>query len=121
MNQHPKTTVQIYRDGATPARPYHPILMLAVAGNGNQEPDAVEAFIDLGQRAGADAVLIARPSFGFGVHAEITAQTSVTNNAGSAKDINSSAAGSVFSDELSPDRRYLFQATAVVWTNVQTK
>jgi hypothetical protein len=115
MNQPQKAKVEIYRNGTVPNRSYHPILMLSVAGNGNQEPDAVETFTDLSARAGADAVLIARPTSGLGVRAEITSQTSVTNNVGSEKGINQSASGSIFSDDLAPNRRYLFSATAVVW------
>ena len=115
MAQKPKTTVVIYRDGAVPDRPYHPILMLAVAGNGNQEPDAVQAFIDLSQRAGADAVIIKRPVSGLSVHEKREAQTAAAASNGSKLAVEQNQSNTISAEELSPNWRYLFQATAVVW------
>lgn len=115
MNQKPKTTVAIYRDGAVPDRPYHEILMLAVDGNGNQEPDAVETFVDLSQRAGADAVVIKRPVSSMSVHEKREAQTAAAADNGSELAVEQNQNNTISAEGLTPNKRYLFQATAVVW------
>lgn len=115
MNQKPKTTVAVYLDGVVPDRPYHEILMLAVSGNGNQEPDAVQTFMDLSRRAGANAVIIQRPVSGLSVHEKSEAKIAAAANNGAEGAVKQIQSSTISADQLAPNRRYLFQATAVVW------
>jgi hypothetical protein len=114
MDQPLKTKVTVFRDGATPTRPYHAILIMAADGNGNQEPDAIASFIDLSRRAGANAVIISPPTSGLSVKREAAAVGTKSSTSSESTD-SQAAASKLYVDEMSPNLRYLFKAIPIVW------
>jgi hypothetical protein len=85
----------------------------SIVGHSN----AVEAFMDLSRRAGADAVIVERPASGLSIHARNEAQIEAAANNGSERAVEQTQNSTISADDLAPNRRYLFQATAVVWDN----
>lgn len=86
-----KGNVEVYHQGHLPDRPYHEIAFFSVDGNGNEEADAIQGFVDLARHAGADAVIIDLP-------------------VNSRDEKNGEPAPTLLANQ-----RYIFHGTAIVW------
>lgn len=90
LSQPPRTNVEVFHQDHMPDRPYREIAFFSVDGNGNQEADAIQGFVDLARHAGADALIITLPS-------------------------NARGGGNDAMPVLTANQRYIFHATAIVW------
>jgi len=85
-----KTNVEVFHQDHMPDRPYHEVAFFSVDGNGNQEADAIQGFVDLARHAGADALIVTMASDARGAVNEPV-------------------------PVLMANQRYIFHATAIVW------
>lgn len=107
MPQAAKTgNLEVYQQGKKPTRPYKEIALFTVDGEGREEADAVQGFIELGRKRGADAVLVDR--------------TATFKREGGGKTVSTETKqgveGGVGETIFYPNARTVFRATAVVWT-----
>ena len=88
------------------ARPYKEIALFTVDGEGREEADAVQGFIDLARKCGADAVLVDR------------AATFKKEGGGKIVDTETKEGiqGGGSETIFYPNARCVFRATAIVWT-----
>lgn len=98
--------VEVYQQGKKPSRPYKEIALFTVDGEGREEARALQGFIDLGRKCGADAILMDR--------------TATLKRDGGAKVVDTQSKegveGSGGDIIYFPNGRCVFRATAVVWT-----
>jgi hypothetical protein len=101
------TSVVVYQQGKKPTRPYKEIALFTVDGEGREEASAVQGFIDLGRKCGADAILVDRTA------------TLKREGGGRIVDTQSKEGveGSGGDTIYFPNGRCVFRATAVVWTS----
>jgi hypothetical protein len=98
-------SLEVYQQGKKPTRPYKEIALFTVDGDGKQEADAVQGFIILGRKCGANALVVDR------------AATLKKEGGGKIVDtqtkdgIEGGGAETVFY----PNARCVYRATAVVW------
>src|SRR5262245_1682274 len=52
--------IEVFQQGKKPTRPYKEIALYTVDGEGKDEADAVQGFMELARKQGADAVLMDR-------------------------------------------------------------
>ena len=98
--------IEVYQQGKKPARPYKEIALFTVDGEGREEADAVQGFIDLARKCGADAVLVDR------------AATFKKEGGGKIVDTETKEGiqGGGSETIFYPNARCVFRATAIVWT-----
>lgn len=89
LSQPPRTNVEVFHQDHMPDRPYREVAFFSVDGNGNQEADAIQGFVDLARHAGADALIVTLPS-----NAQVSNEPTPV---------------------LMANQRYIFHATAIVW------
>ena len=98
--------IEVYQQGKKPTRPYREIALFTVDGEGREEADAVQGFIELGRKFGADAVLVDR--------------TATLKQEGGGKIVSTETKEGVEGGGgetiFYPNARAVFRATAAVWT-----
>lgn len=99
-------SIEVYQQGKKPTRAYREIALFTVDGEGREEADALQGFMDLGRKCGADAILMDRT------------MTLQKESGGKVVDSQSkeSVAGGAAETIYYPNARCVFRATAVVWT-----
>jgi len=96
LSQPLKPDIEVFQPGHKPDRPFREIALFSVDGNGDEEPDAIQAFVDLARHAHADALIV---------------------DASSPKDVGQHDSAGQERAFLTPNQRYVFRATAIIWTN----
>ena len=97
LSQPAKGNVEVFHQGHLPERAYREIAFFSVDGNGNEEADAIQGFVDLARHAGADAVILDLPS--------------------NSRDSKNEP---IPVPVLLANQRYIFHATAIVWKKDET-
>jgi hypothetical protein len=101
--------IEVFQQGKKPTRPYKEIALYTVDGDGREEADAVQGFMELARKHGADALLVDR--------------TATMKKEGGGKVVDTEtqkgAEGGGGETVYYPNARCVFRATAVVWTNQQ--
>lgn len=115
LTQPIKSTPQVFLNSTEPTRAYQAIAIMSVKGNPDQEIKAIQAFVDLSARAGADLVLIQRAANGSRINYQRQINGSATNNSGSAAGAATTRDDTL--DILLPDEPCIYHATAAKWAD----